>query len=224
MTLEEMKALPEAEQKKLFENINFERQKGKTTNYSCVYGAGGHTIAAAADLPVEEGYKLHEAYWKVNWSVKALSADQKVKMFYKQPNGNLTYKIYKGSDLLPSDTDTREERSKKYELANSAESFWLWNPVSNLWYSLRYPKDIFSTLNQGTGVFMFDMWIKNFMEKRKQLTGQMHDEVILTVKKGFREACEKLLREAINDLNSEFKLNREMDIDVQFGDNYAEIH
>jgi hypothetical protein len=26
---------------------------------------------------------------------------------------------------------------------------WLWNPVSQLWYSLRYEKDIFSTLNQG---------------------------------------------------------------------------
>lgn len=49
-------------------------------------------------------------------------------------------------------------------------------------------------------------------------------EIILTVKKGNREQCEKLLRDAIKATNEELKLNRELDIDVQFGDNYAEIH
>ena len=38
-------------------------------------------------------------------------------------------------------------------------SLWLFNPVSKLWYSLRAEKDIFSTLNQGTGTFCFDMWL-----------------------------------------------------------------
>lgn len=49
-------------------------------------------------------------------------------------------------------------------------------------------------------------------------------EVILTILKGHREACEKLLRDAIKETNEELNLNRELDIDVQFGDNYAEIH
>ena len=31
------------------------------------------------------------------------------------------------------------------------EQMWLLNPVSGFWYSLRYEKDKFSTLNQGTG-------------------------------------------------------------------------
>lgn len=31
------------------------------------------------------------------------------------------------------------------------DQMWLWNPVSQFWYSLRYEKDKFSTLNQGTG-------------------------------------------------------------------------
>ena len=101
---------------------------------------------------------------------------------------------------------------------------WLFNPVSKFWYSLRYDKDRFSTLNQGTGVYCFDVWIRNFRVLRSQLTGQMHDEVILHIKKGHRKGAEKLLRDAIVKTNEELKLNRDLDIDVQFGDNYAQIH
>mgnify|MGYP003649242638 CR=1 FL=1 len=104
------------------------------------------------------------------------------------------------------------------------DSSWLFNPVSKMWYSLRSDKDRFSTLNQGTGVFCFDVWIKNFMDARDQLTGQMHDEVILTVKKGHRGEVEKLLKDAIQLTNKQLKLNRDLDVDVQFGDSYAEIH
>jgi len=101
---------------------------------------------------------------------------------------------------------------------------WLFNPVSKFWYSLRSDKDRFSTLNQGTGVYCFDMWIKNFMEVRYQLTGQMHDEVILLVKKGNRDKVIKLLKDAIKKTNEQLNLNRELDVDVQFGHSYAEIH
>lgn len=101
---------------------------------------------------------------------------------------------------------------------------WLFNPVSKFWYSLRYEKDIFSTLNQGTGVYCFDKWIMTFREKRKQLTGQFHDEVILQVKKGNREKCQKLLKEAIQSVNDELQLNVQLNVDIQFGDTYAEIH
>jgi hypothetical protein len=37
------------------------------------------------------------------------------------------------------------------------KTMWLYNPVSKFWYSAIY-KDIFSTLNQGTGVYCFDTW------------------------------------------------------------------
>lgn len=107
---------------------------------------------------------------------------------------------------------------------NCLGGMWLFNPISKFWYSLRFEKDRFSTLNQGSGVYAFDMWIKEFMEVRPEITGQMHDEVILTVKKGNREAAEKLLRDAIQRVNEKLNLNRDLDIDVQFGDSYAEIH
>jgi hypothetical protein len=36
---------------------------------------------------------------------------------------------------------------------------WLFNPVSKFWYSLRHEKDRFSTLNQGTATYCFDLWV-----------------------------------------------------------------
>ena len=101
---------------------------------------------------------------------------------------------------------------------------WLFNPVSGFWLSLRYEKDRFSTLNQSTGVFCFDTWISNVRKKRKQITGQMHDEGIWCIKEGWRVRFEELLREAMKETNEQLKLNIELDIDVQFGKDYATIH
>jgi DNA polymerase family A len=104
------------------------------------------------------------------------------------------------------------------------KEMWLFNPVSRFWYSLRNEKDIFSTLNQSTGVFCFDSWIREFRKKRSQLTGQFHDEVILCIKKGSEEKCRNLLNEAIEEVNKQLKLNIRLSVDIQFGQTYAEIH
>lgn len=117
-----------------------------------------------------------------------------------------------------------KQLSEDTKVRHLGGEMWLFNPVSKFWYSLRYEKDIFSTLNQGTGVYCFDSWIMSFREKRKQLTGQFHDEVILQIKKGSREKCKKLLKSAIGTVNDNLKLNVQLDVDIQFGDTYAEIH
>jgi|14_taG_2_1085336.scaffolds.fasta_scaffold03191_7 hypothetical protein len=162
------------------------RKLGKAANYSCVYGAGGATVARAAGISEREGVKLVEAYWKRNWSVEAIAADQKVKQCRRQK--------------------------------------WLYNPVSRLWYSLRAEKDRFSTLNQGTGVWCFDTWVKYQRQKGLPIIGQFHDETINLVKEKNKGKAAEVLRWAIEETNKELKLNRELDIDVQFGINYAAIH
>lgn len=103
---------------------------------------------------------------------------------------------------------------------------WLQNPINKFWYSLRYEKDIFSTLVQGSASYVFDLWVYTFRLKRPQLTGQFHDEVVLCVKvvDGVREKATSLLRRAIEEVNKQLNLNRELDIDVQFGSRYSEIH
>ena len=101
---------------------------------------------------------------------------------------------------------------------------WIFNPVSKFWYSLRYDKDRWSTINQSTGTYVFDSWVKKFRAKRPQLTAQFHDEVVLEIKQGYREKAESLLRDAMQEVNEELKLNVTIDIDVAFGDSYGEIH
>ncbi len=101
---------------------------------------------------------------------------------------------------------------------------WLYNPVSKLWYSLRAEKDRFSTLNQGTGVWCFDTWVRHVRSKGLPLIGQFHDEIVGLLKEEHKEKAKKVLRWAIDETNRELKLDRELDISVDFGINYSEIH
>jgi len=101
---------------------------------------------------------------------------------------------------------------------------WLQNPVSGFWYSLRSDKDRFSTLNQGTGVYCFDSWVKLCRSKGIQTIGQFHDEIIAIVPEGEEGKVEGLMQEAAQELNEQLKLNVRLGVDVQFGNNYAEIH
>jgi hypothetical protein len=177
---------PEFKLKPLYKALGALRKTYKQVNYSCVYGAGGATVGRSAGVTTREGEKLVEAYWKRNWSVKAIAEAQVVKTC----NGRK----------------------------------WLFNPVSKFWYSLRHEKDRFSTLNQGTGVYCFDMWVKNVRSKGLPLIGQMHDEIIACIRKGLRERAAVVCKWAVGEVNKQLKLNRELDVDVQFGDSYADIH
>jgi len=56
------------------------------------------------------------------------------------------------------------------------------------------------------------------------IIGQFHDETINLVKEKNKDKAAEVLRWAIEETNKELKLNRELDIDVQFGINYAAIH
>jgi hypothetical protein len=162
------------------------RFPGKSTNYAATYGAGGPTIARSAGVPEAVGEKLFKAYWRRNWSLKAIADNASVK--------------------------------------SSRGLNWVWNPVAQMWIWLKNKKDVFSTLNQSTGTYIFDIWLQEVIKKRPQLTAQFHDEVILEVKKGKREECTKMLKDAMEVVNKRLKLNRDMDCDVEFSHNYAGIH
>lgn len=171
------------------------RSMGKTAVYACVYGAGAATIARAAGVDEATGKVLHTAYWKLNWSVKAIAEEQCV------------IKCSKGQ-------------------------LWLVNPINGFCYSLRAEKDIFSTLCQGTGSFLFDRWVDHMLElmyerfKVKRLSAAFHDELVVCFRdtEANRDTMEKLTRKAIELVNNEYNLRREMGCDVQFGTTYADIH
>jgi len=111
---------------------------------------------------------------------------------------------------------------KKVKLING--QMWVQNPVSKFWHTLRYEKDVFSTLNQSTGAYCFDKWVAYYRVARPNIVGQFHDESINLVKKGDEERHQRRLVNAINKLNEELNLNVDLGIDVQFGNKYSEIH
>lgn len=116
------------------------------------------------------------------------------------------------------------EFSKSLDIKTIGGQMWIKNPVSGFYYSLRFEKDIFSTINQSTGVYCFDNWLAFYLTKRPNILGQFHDESINRLKKGEEKEHEKVLKWAIGKVNEKLKLNIDLDVDVQFGGRYSEIH
>lgn len=104
---------------------------------------------------------------------------------------------------------------------------WLLNPVSGFYYSLRNEKDIFSVLCQGGGVFIFDMWLYNMRQRGVIPALQYHDEMLTYVKKcggDERERITAILKDSVKLVNTQLGLVRDMDVEVQFGDDYSQCH
>jgi hypothetical protein len=105
---------------------------------------------------------------------------------------------------------------------------WLYNPVSQLWMFLKEDKDKFSTLNQSSGVYVFDTWMK-FVRRRLNPLGikmllQYHDELLFECPNELTNLCDMHLKEAMKEANQELQLNVEIEIDTQFGKTYADCH
>ena len=109
---------------------------------------------------------------------------------------------------------------------------WLINPINGFCYSVRTEKDIFSTLAQGTGSFIFDMWVLNMLSRLKEdfgvmtLTADFHDEIIFCLRDNekSKEYFTKVIEDGIIKVNKDFKLRVDMGCEVQFGNRYSEIH
>jgi len=101
---------------------------------------------------------------------------------------------------------------------------WLYNPVSGFWYSLRQPKDRFSTLNQGTGVYCFDTHIKNVRAQGIKISLQYHDEIGFSFLKTKEQEIKDKLNKAIKLTNKALNLNVPLGISIDIGKNYAEAH
>jgi len=105
---------------------------------------------------------------------------------------------------------------------------WLYNPVSGFWMFLKEDKDKFSTLNQSTGVYVFDTWVRKCREFLKEynikICMQYHDEILLYCKAEQKTIVEPLLKQAMKETNVDLNLNVEIGISVDWGTNYAECH
>ena len=114
--------------------------------------------------------------------------------------------------------------SEDQPIRTIGDDMWIQNPVSKFWHSLRYEKDAFSTINQSTGSYCFDRWVAIYRNVRSNIIGQFHDESINLIKEGEEKEHTEVLKSAVQRLNEQLKLNVSLGIDVQYGNNYAEVH
>lgn len=181
--------------------------------------------------------------------MKNLSEEEQKKLFLKLKgirqkakitNFSSTYKI--GKEALARNSNMKLKDAAKllkiYWERNKAilqieedtltktigEKKWLYNPISKYWYSLRNDKDKFSTLNQGSAVYCFDIWVTYLRQLGIKIALQMHDEVLFNVKKGKEEETKQLIELAIHKVNERLKLNIEIGCSVSFNNNYADCH
>lgn len=112
--------------------------------------------------------------------------------------------------------------AEKAQVRRIGGKMWLYNPVSRFWISLRNDRDVFSSLNQSTGVFCFDSWLAQLWVRGIKGCFQAHDEILIPVKD--RDATEHTLKWAIKKVNDKLQLNVLLDVDSKYGDSYAAVH
>ena len=185
------------DEKKVYVFYTDTRGDAKVINFSAVYGAGPAKIAKTLGCTLEFARVLHTAYWGRNKAVKQVANAVHTKVV-EVPNYQ--------------------------ELGVPQYQMWLHNPVSNFYYTLRNQKDIFSTLNQGTGVYCFDTWLSKVRRKGIKIMLQYHDEIGFPLLKEDEEKVKQVLLTAIEETNQQIRLNVPLGVSVDFGVNYAEIH
>jgi hypothetical protein len=189
------------------------------------------------DLALHAGVINQDDIDKHNSGERSLKALRKN---YKVVNYSATYGV--GAPKLARETGMSQSEAKTLlnafwsrnwsieKVASTARtrelfgSMWILNPVSGFWHSLRSDKDRFSTLNQSTGVYCFDQWVKECRGMGLETIGQFHDEIIVLTKEGDEDKAENIMQMSIDNVNHEVNLNVPLGIDVQFGKTYADIH
>lgn len=109
-------------------------------------------------------------------------------------------------------------------IKNVDNQLWAFNPVSRFWYVLRTEKDIFSVINQSTGVYCFDCYLRGCRKRGIKVSLQYHDEQAFILKKGEEDRIRQIISESIKDVNDEVKLNVPLGCSVDFGKSYNLIH
>lgn len=193
----------EEEQYKLFQKLDAQRFKGKTVNFSSTYKIGAKKLSENLGISKREAQKILDAFWKRNWAILEFEK-------------SLTTKKIESPQKLKNDDGSTYFVNKVEE--------WILNPMNGFWYKLRSQKDKFSAINQSTGAFCFDMWMKNIIFEYKKIAAQFHDELVAIIPHGKRASFKQFLTKHMDKVNEDFKLNTPLRVDCDFGDSYADVH
>ena len=193
-------------------------------------------IAVLAGFLTKEQAEEHKLYDKTKG--KQGTSYKSIRHKAKTTNFSATYKV--GVPSLARNAGITEKEAKKLleiywkrnkailQVENALEvkqimgQKWIKNPVSGFWYTLRAEKDRFSTLNQGTAVYVFDTWLKYLRNLGVKISYQCHDEWLGNVKN--EEETDKLIEKAIQKVNEELRLNIQVKCSSSYGKTYSECH
>lgn len=195
MTLQQMKELSPDKQKELFSKISAARKLGKTTNYASVYNAGAAKIAQAAGVSLSQGKQLHEGYWNLNWSVKAIAEEQCVikdsrgHKWLVNPINGFCYALRKESDRFST-------------LAQGTGSFFF-----DMWVDA-----------------ILDMMYAKYGKKTLTASFHDENVFVIKDLPKYREEFKEMIGTAIDTINERYKLRRKLGCETQFGQRYSEIH
>lgn len=175
-----------------------------------------------------------ELFLKLN-SIRSTAKNGNFAMTYNAMPPKIAETIKKPLEVAQKLFDTYWERNKAIkQVADSLTvktvrgQKWLYNPVNHFWLSLKTEKDRFSALNQNTGCFFFDVWLKNvrFLLKEKgiPIVLQVHDEIATYCKLEDKDFVSDCLQKAIKKANEDIKLNVEITISMDWGSNYGDVH
>jgi len=176
-------------------NAKAARKKGKTTNYASVYNAGAAKIAQAAGVDLKEGKVLHEAYWKLNWSVKTIAEEQVVikdsrgHKWLINPINGFCYSLRKESDRFST-------------LAQGTGSFFF-----DMWVDR-----ILTKMEEKYG------------KKTLTFSAHDECVIVINDVERYKAEFAVMIKEAIESVNVEYKLRRRLGCETQFGQRYSEIH
>ena len=102
---------------------------------------------------------------------------------------------------------------------------WVQQPISRFWYTLRSAKDIFSSVNQGSAVYVFDIWVAYMRRLGLKISGQWHDEALIILDNNqLQEDVRVKIKEAMRLTNKKLQLNVVLDCSIDFGNSYLEVH
>lgn len=102
---------------------------------------------------------------------------------------------------------------------------WVQQPVSKFWYTLRSEKDIFSTVNQSTAVYVFDVWLAFSRRQGLKVSLQSHDEQLCKISDTVpQDVVTNMMNKAMEKVNNKLKLNVSIACSMDYGLNYKSVH
>lgn len=123
-----------------------------------------------------------------------------------------------------------EKIASSQTVKNTSHGTYQLNPFNGIWYHLKTDKDRFSTLVQGTGSYILDLWLSYEFKIREQegldlkLLATAHDEQIIEFDSGLEDQVKVIIARALDKVNERLNLEIKFGCDIQFGTAYSDIH